>query len=337
MAERKRILVVEDDRGWQEEIADILSGYEMTLSSSVREACAEIDAAAHAKRRFDLALLDLELSTTMGIDSGLAVLAYLKERHLDTPCIILTGHALPMSKAASLFQEYGVFAGLEKPRDIPRLAGTVRSALEQSDSRRSAAIKILFLAANPSNTARLQIDAESRSIDQALRQAEFRDRFEVAQHWAVRVTDLQALLLRHEPDILHFSGHGSDRSELIFEDDLGRIQPVSARALGQLFSVLKGNIRCVVLNACYSEDQARAIAQHIDCVIGMSKSISDPASVSFSAAFYQALGFGRDVKTAFDLGCIQIDLANLGEQDTPKLLSVIGNPENVVFAGKGAT
>jgi DNA-binding NtrC family response regulator len=246
MAEGRRILIVEDDRGWQEEIADILSGFELILSSSVREACAEIDKAATAKRRFDLALLDLELSTTMGIDSGLAVLAYLKEQHLDTPCIILTGHSLPMSKAASLFQEYGVFAGLEKPRDIPRLAGTVRSALEQTDSRRPAAIKILFLAANPSETTRLRLDAESRSIDQALRQAEFRDRFEVAQHWAVRVTDLQALLLRHEPDILHFSGHGSDYGELIFEDDLGRILPVSARALGQLFSVLKGNIRCVV-------------------------------------------------------------------------------------------
>jgi len=32
------------------------------------------------------------------------------------------------------------------------------------------------------------------------------------------------------------------------------------------------------------------------------------------------LGFGRSMKVAFDLGCVQIDLANLNQQDIPKLL-----------------
>jgi hypothetical protein len=168
-------------------------------------------------------------------------------------------------------------------------------------------IKILFLAANPTDTSRLRLDQEIRSIDQALRQAEFRDKFDVEQHWAVRVVDLQGYLLRHKPDIVHFSGHGTAANEIILEDNQGKSQPVSTRALGQLFSVLKDNIRCVVLNACYSERQAQAIAAHIDCVIGMSKAIGDSAAVSFAEAFYQALGYGRDVKAAFDLGCLQID------------------------------
>lgn len=192
-------------------------------------------------------------------------------------------------------------------------------------------IKILFLAANPTDTSRLRLDEEIRSIDQALRQAEFRDKFEVEQHWAVRVVDLQGYLLRHKPDIVHFSGHGTAASEIILEDNQGKSRPVSTRALGQLFSVLKDNIRCVVLNACYSEQQAQAIAAHIDCVIGMSKAIGDAAAVSFAEAFYQALGYGRDVKTAFDLGCLQIDLKSLNEQDTPKLLAVNSHPEKIVF------
>ncbi len=41
---------------------------------------------------------------------------------------------------------------------------------------------------------------------------------------------------------------------------------VPADALSSLFSLLKDDIRCVVLNACYSADQAEAIAQEIDCV-----------------------------------------------------------------------
>ena len=192
-------------------------------------------------------------------------------------------------------------------------------------------MKILFLAANPVGTTRLRLDEESRAIDQVLRQAEFRDRFEIRQHWAVRVSDIQELLLRHKPDIVHFSGHGSPSSEIILEDSFGEAHSVSTRALSQLFNVLKDNIQCVVLNACYSEQQAQAIAQYIDCVVGMSKAVGDLAAIGFAAAFYQALGFGRNVKTAFDLGCLQIDLEKLDEQDTPKLIAINSNPEDIMF------
>jgi hypothetical protein len=192
-------------------------------------------------------------------------------------------------------------------------------------------VKILFLAANPTDTTRLRLGKEIQAIDEALRQAEFRDKFDIRQHWAVRVDDLQYLLLRHKPNIVHFSGHGSKSSEIILEDEYGNSHSVSTRALSQLFSVLKDNIQCVVLNACYSEQQAQAIANHIDCVVGMSRAIRDEAAISFARAFYQALGFGKDVKTAFELGRSQIDLENLDGQDTPKLLAQANNPKDIVF------
>ncbi len=217
------------------------------------------------------------------------------------------------------------YALLDLINEIDREIATKESAISPSAPKNNGKIiKILFLAANPSDTTRLRLDKESRAIDRALRQSEFRDRFDIQQHWAVSVTDLQELLLRHKPDIVHFSGHGSSASEIIIEDDYGNSHPVSVRALSQLFSILKDNIRCVVLNACYSEPQAQAIAQHIESVVGMSKAITDQAAISFATAFYQALGYGRDVKTAFDLGCVQIDMENLDEQDTPKLLTLKG-------------
>jgi hypothetical protein len=181
-------------------------------------------------------------------------------------------------------------------------------------------VKILFLAANPLDSTRLRLDKEIREIDEKLRQSELRDLFEISSHWAVRVRDLQGLILRYKPNIVHFSGHGSASSEIVLEDNFGNSHPVSVRSLSQLFSVLKDDIQCVVLNACYSEKQAQAIAEHIDYVIGMSKAITDSAAISFALAFYQALGFGQDVRTAFKLGCIQVDLENLHEQDTPKLI-----------------
>lgn len=192
-------------------------------------------------------------------------------------------------------------------------------------------VTILFLAANPLDTLRLRLDAEVQSIDRALRQAEFRDLFDLKQHWAVRVTDLSEYLLRHRPDIVHFSGHGSISSEIILEGESGSKHPVSVRALSRLFSVLEDNIRCVVLNACYSERQGQAIAEHVDCVVGTSQTIGDSSAISFAAAFYMALGYGKNVKTAFDLGCVQIDLERLDEQNSPRLFAVRSNPEEIVF------
>ncbi len=181
-------------------------------------------------------------------------------------------------------------------------------------------IKILFLAANPQDTGQLRLDEEIREIKQALLKAEYRDKFTIEQEWAVRVSDLQSHLLHHKPDIVHFSGHGSEASEIILEDDDGNSQEVPTRALSKLFEIFNDYIRCVVLNACYSKRQAQAIAEHIDTVIGMSKAIGDEAAINFAIAFYQALGYNRNLKTAFELGCNQINLQNLNEENTPKLI-----------------
>jgi len=161
--------------------------------------------------------------------------------------------------------------------------------------------------------------------------------FEVVTHWAVRANELSSLLLLHKPDIVHFSGHGYPSSELVFEDNSGNSHTVSPDALSQLFSLLKENIHCVVLNACYTEEMAEAIAQHIDCVIGMSQVIGDTAAISFVAAFYLALGYGRDVKTAFDLGRVQINLENLDEQDRPILVAPNQDPSDIVFVKYSAS
>jgi hypothetical protein len=173
-------------------------------------------------------------------------------------------------------------------------------------------IKILFLAANPLDTVRLSIDEEVRAIQQTLRQADYRI-FDVQLGPAVRIEDLQALLLQHRPDILHFSGHGTETSALIFHTAQGNSVQVRGATLGQLFQILKDNLRCVVLNACYTAELAEGLAGVIDCVVGIENAITDSAALQFTTAFYRALGYGRSVQEAFALGRVQIDLAGLGD------------------------
>lgn len=184
-------------------------------------------------------------------------------------------------------------------------------------------IRILFLAANPQDTDHLRLDKEIHSIDDNLRRSEYRDRFEIFQHWAVRVSDVQELLLRHKPHIIHFSGHGSKSGQIVLENDTGAAASVSADAISNLLKILHGNVRCILLNACFSATQATVIAKEIDCVIGMSQAISDESAIKFASSFYQALGYGESIGVAFELGRNAIDLSGLDEKDKPKLLTRI--------------
>jgi hypothetical protein len=191
-------------------------------------------------------------------------------------------------------------------------------------------ITILFLAANPSDSTRLALADESREIAQRLRATPHGAQFRFEQEWAVRPEDLQSCLLRHKPDIVHFSGHGSSANQLIFHSSDGHSEPISKQAIGNLFRILRRNIRCVVLNACFSEEQAHEIAHYVDCVVGMSAEVKDTSAIAFAGAFYQALGFGENIQIAFDLGCNQVDLRMLTHTDVPRLIARHGvTPEDV--------
>lgn len=183
-------------------------------------------------------------------------------------------------------------------------------------------MKILFLFVNPpSLDTPLRLDEEARAIDQVLRRSETGRSFDIAQGHAVRVNDLQELLLRHSPQIVHFSGHGLSKDGLVFQDEYGNPQVVPPQALTKLFSILKGDIRCVLLNACFSVDQAEGIAEYIDYVIGMNTRIDDKASINFASAFYQALGYAQDIETAFELGKNQLAIHGLEDVRVPELFT----------------
>ncbi|MCG8423006.1 MAG: SUMF1/EgtB/PvdO family nonheme iron enzyme [Proteobacteria bacterium] len=166
---------------------------------------------------------------------------------------------------------------------------------------RSSRIKILFLGVSPTDCVHLRVDAEVRRIKERLRRGSHRDRFELIYEPAVRTSDLSLHLAEHAPHIVHISSHGasSDSGELVFEDSTGNAKPVPVAALAKLFSTLQGRIRCVVLSACHSEQQATALIKHIDCVIGVSSQINDHTAAIFAERFYGTLSCGKSIQTAF--------------------------------------
>ncbi|MBP5974326.1 CHAT domain-containing protein [Brasilonema sp. CT11] len=187
-----------------------------------------------------------------------------------------------------------------------------------SDGNNAFVKTILVLAANPKSTSRLRLDEEVREIDEGLRRSSRREQFCLEQKWAVRQRDFYRAILDYQPQIIHFSGHGMEVDGIVLEDETEQPVEVNALALASMFKLFatKG-VECVLLNACYSEVQAKAIGQHVKYVIGMNKTVGDKAAIAFSVAFYDALAAGEQMEFAYELGCSV--LINYLEQQTPVL------------------
>lgn len=182
-------------------------------------------------------------------------------------------------------------------------------------------VTILFLSADPTDASRLRLGEEFREINEQLTLAGYREKFNLSlPYLSLRPRDISRALLETQPQIVHFSGHGTPNGALCFEDESGKTHPVQPEALAALFRQFAEQVNVVVLNACYAEEQAIAIAEHVDYVVGMKWEISDKAAIAFSLGFYQALGAGKTVEEAFEFGRIQIMLQGVPEHLVPVLI-----------------
>lgn len=156
---------------------------------------------------------------------------------------------------------------------------------ESSPEISSSVRSILLLAADPSDLARLRLATEFREIQEKLRLAVYRDRFTLHQRMALQPADLSQAMLDLQPEIVHFSGHGGGAGSLYLEDERGQGKLVTGEALAALFRTFADRTKAVILNACFTEPQAEAIAEHIDFVIGTRREIGDDTATAFSLGF----------------------------------------------------
>ena len=180
-------------------------------------------------------------------------------------------------------------------------------------------ITVLFMAANPLDQVQLRLDEEVRTIVEMIRKSQHRDAVKLESCWAVRPLDVLQAINEHRPRIVHFSGHGSDQDEIVFQDHNGDTKLVSKEAIVQTMAAASGDIRLVFFNTCYSRNQAEAVVTHVDAAIGMNTTIGDQAARVFAAQFYSAIGFGLSVKRAFTQAQAALMLEGIPEHDTPEL------------------
>ena len=212
-----------------------------------------------------------------------------------------------------------------KSREMNQRLSSMNGALHEHESRIEAleckptVVTVLYLGVSPEDAVRLRTDEEARDIREAIRLSDNPDNIAFEDRWAMRQNDLLQALNEVNPEIVHFSGHGAEDGSLAIEDSAGKTLLVSKDAMATVIEAAAERVRLVVFNACFSDEQAEKILEHVDAVIGMADSISDEAALAFARQLYSSIGFGLSLGQAFKQARAAIALVSLDEINTPQL------------------
>jgi hypothetical protein len=190
---------------------------------------------------------------------------------------------------------------------------------------------ILFVAANPDGTDPLRLGEECAEIQRELKMTPHRDDFQFESRWAVSIDELMRHMMELDPTVMHVSGHGDCSGGVLLQDEQGRAQPVSARALAMMVEAAARRVRVVVLNACYTTIQADALRAKVDCVVGMTGAIGDVAARAFAIRFYGALGNRRSIGNAVAQGIAALAAKQLPDEALPRCATREGVKADQVF------
>jgi hypothetical protein len=181
-------------------------------------------------------------------------------------------------------------------------------------------LKLLLLAANDVDTVDSRAADEIQAIDRVIQAAPLRDKFEIRKEPALRVSDIGPSLLKHNPTILHISGHSRATEGLVLENDLGHRAQVQCAQLKDVLLSAGTNLQLVFLAYCHSADCARALSTRIDFVLGIEGNIQVESSLAFTPAFYAALASGSSIQEAVAYGKSILGLKKLSGADAIALL-----------------
>ena len=117
------ILIIDDEKSIRSTLKEILE-YEKYNVDEAEDGAAGI--AKMDKKKYDIVLCDIKMPKM----DGMEVLGKIKEKGIDSPVVMISGHGNIESAVESL--KNGAFDFIQKPLDLNRILVTIRNAMDQS-------------------------------------------------------------------------------------------------------------------------------------------------------------------------------------------------------------
>jgi DNA-binding NtrC family response regulator len=129
MTDGRAILIVEDDRLWQDIMREPLEddGYDVTVVDEYQDGRQALE-----ERTFDLIILDLRLTESAPMLDGERLLAHISRCYPGTPCIVVSGHG-DIRVVRDAFKQYHVVDYIAKGQfDILTFIDLAKAALRST-------------------------------------------------------------------------------------------------------------------------------------------------------------------------------------------------------------
>ena len=117
------ILIIDDEKSIRGTLKEILEyeKYEVDEAEDGMKGLALME-----KKRYDIVLCDIKMPKMDGIE----VLGKIREKGLDSPVVMISGHGNVETAVESL--KNGAYDFISKPLDLNRVLVTIRNAMDQS-------------------------------------------------------------------------------------------------------------------------------------------------------------------------------------------------------------
>lgn len=185
---------------------------------------------------------------------------------------------------------------------------------------------ILFVAANPNTSEKL--GSQEKEHSKIVRAA--RSKCEVEGLFSASAVEMNNAISQWHPHILHFCGH-ADQEGIELHDSYKRTgRPLDIETLAKAFESIKQDfpqLNVVFLNACYTEQAAKAISRNKIYALGTADEIHSTNAIPFAEGFYFQYALTRDVEKSIRHGLRQVLMER--EEDIKHLIHLFYNGNRI--------
>jgi hypothetical protein len=159
--------------------------------------------------------------------------------------------------------------------------------------------KVLIIYSNPSNSSRLRLDKEHRSIDQIIDKLNI-DSKSITRLHAASIGDFLAELSKDDFEIVQFSGHGSTSGIYLEAEQIDAGEEVSSKRLASLLKGVSSKLKVAIFVSCFSSDSIPDLAGVAPYLITICGPADDIAAIEFVRRFYESFFQHNSVEIAFE-------------------------------------
>lgn len=176
-------------------------------------------------------------------------------------------------------------------------------------------MRILYIAGNPPGEGSLQIEEEVHRLQAKIDEVESVERVELRVYSSLKVDELDSVITRVKPDVIHFAAHGAEDAIVLAHSERGRVA-LRGNDLADLLKAVAVRPKLIVVNSCSSEEMAADLTAAADFVIGTNALITNVGARTMAATLYQQLAMSSSLLSAFRAAESMLRIIDCGEVAT---------------------